>query len=140
MTDGGRPPSTEERFLVELRELRRDPSSAPAAPMLARFKRRKDSGGPGGTDFEAGKIIPVTDAVRVFRWAPGSEPSARPALIAHMRCEPEGAWRDLGAPAPVMVRGRREKGAALLIDADGCRFESLHPASTRWWRSPRLGT
>ena len=139
MNDAGRPPTTEERFLVELRELRRDPSAAAATPMLARFKRRRDSGGPGGTDFEQGKLIPVTEAVRVFLWPADAASSAKPALVAHMRCEPADGWSRLDEPAAVMVRGRLEKGAALLIDADGCRFESLHPASTRWWRSPRLG-
>lgn len=138
VTDAGRPPSTEERFLAELRELRRDPSVAPAEPMLARFRRQRDSGGPGGTDFEAGKLIPVTEAVRVFLWPVDAEPSAKPTLVAHMRCEPGDGWARLDEPADVVVRGRREKGAALVVEADGCRFESLHPASTRWWRSPRL--
>lgn len=124
---------------MELRELRRDPDGATAEPMLARFTARKDSGGPGGTDFAAGKIIPVTEGVRVFLWPADAAASAKPTLIAHMRCDPEDAWRDLAEPAPVLVRGRRQKGAALVVDADGCRLESLHPASTRWWRSPRLG-
>ncbi len=139
MTDAGRPPTTEERFLSELRALRSDPLGAEATPMLARFRRRRDSGGPSGTDFETGKLIPVTEAVRVFLWPADAEPSAKPSLVAHMRCDPADGWSSLDEPAAVMVRGRLEKGAALVIDADGCRFESLHPASIRWWRSPRLG-
>lgn len=139
MNDGSRPLSTEERFLVELRELRRDPAAAPAEPMLARFRAKRDTGGPGGTDFDAGKVIPVTEGVQVFLWPADAEGSAKPSLVAHMRSDPEDGWRQLGEPAPVMVRGRREKGAALVVDADGCRLESLHPISTRWWRAPRLG-
>lgn len=134
-----REPTLEERFLVELRELRSDPDAHESRPMLARFRRRRDTGGLAATDFSTGTLIKVTDAVQVFLWPTDAGPGDRPQLIAHMRCEPAGRWEELGEPTAVMVRGRAEKGAALVVDGDGCHFESLHPISTRWWRSPRLG-
>lgn len=133
-----RPLTTEERFLIELRSLRTEPELHTPQPMIARFRRKRDTGGLAATDFETGTIIKITEAVHVFLWPVDAESGAKPALIAHMRCEPDGAWAELPDPAAVMVRGRAEKGAAIVIDAEGCTLTSLHPASTRWWRSPRL--
>ncbi|MEM9605774.1 MAG: hypothetical protein AAGA99_00015 [Actinomycetota bacterium] len=132
-----RPLTTEERFLVELKALRTQPDAHPARPMVARFRRQRDTGGLAATDFSTGTLIKVTEAVRVFLWSPDAEAGTKPELIAQMRCEPDHGWASLPEPAAVMVRGRAEKGAALVIDAEGCTLTSLHPASTRWWRSPR---
>lgn len=133
-----RPLTTEERFLVELKALRTDPTTHPVRPMKARFRRRRDSGGLAATDFTTGTLIKITEAVRVFLWPADAAAGDKPSLIAVMRCEPEQTWASLPEPAEVMVRGRLDKGAALVVEAEGCSLTSLHPASVRWWRSPRF--
>ncbi len=137
MTERQRPPTVEERFLVELNELRIRPEAVQRRPMIARFRARRYSGGPGGTDLSSGTIIPTRDAVMVYLWPVDADPGSRPVLTAHMVADPGGCWGDLDQPAPVMVSGRLAKGSALAVETDRCRLESLQPAKRWAWRAPR---
>lgn len=134
-----RKPSVEEQFLIELSALLGDDGLGDRTTMLARFQDKSDTGGPGGSDLEAGKVIPKRAGVLVFLWPTDASTNDKPAFVSHMVCEPEAAWTAVAQPASVEVRGRLGKGSAIVIDVDGARLRSLHPTTLRRFRSPRLG-
>lgn len=133
-----RRPSLEEAFLADLKRLLTDDSFGARTTMLATFEAKKDTGGPGGSDLAAGKVIPIREGVLVHLWPRGANSGDRAAFTAHMVSEPPDAWADVPQPASVEVRGRLEKGGALVIDLDGGRLRSLHPTTVRRFRAARL--